>query len=299
MALLEREELTVAELATITHLAQPRVSTHLARLREAGMVVDRRSGVSVYYRLAEEDQEPDMSRLWQTFQAGLDDALIDADAERLVGVLAQRATGRNWADSVAGDMERHYSPGRTWEATAHALKQLLRLGRVLDIASGDGAMADLLAQQADSIDCLDLSEKVVAAGTERSEHLPNVNFHLGDMHALPFDDATFDTVLLLHALTYSNTPEKVITEAARVLRPGGRLVCATLDRHDHADHVRAYGHNQPGFFPKTLRAWFEQGGLEVSFCDVTSIERKAPHFKVVTVLAQAPNVHTHAPSGDS
>lgn len=299
LALLEREELTVAELATITHLAQPRVSTHLAKLREAGMVMDRRSGVSVYYRLAEEDQEPDMSRLWQTFQAGLDDALIDADAERLVGVLAQRATGRNWADSVAGDMERHYSPGRTWEATAHALKQLLTLGRVLDIASGDGAMADLLAQQAQSIDCIDLSEKVVAAGTERSQHLPNVNFHQGDMHALPFADATFDTVLLLHALTYSNQPEQVIQEAARVLGPRGRLVCATLHQHDHVDHVRAYGHCQPGFLPGTLRGWFEQAGLEVSFCDVTSIERKAPHFKVMTVLAQVPHSPDQATTGDS
>lgn len=288
----------MAELASITHLAQPRVSTHLAKLREAGMVMDRRSGVSVFYRLAEEDQDPHMSRLWQTFQAGLDDALIDADAERLVGVMAQRATGRSWADSVAGDMERHYSPGRTWEATAHALKQLLSLGRVLDIASGDGAMADLLAQQAQSIDCLDVSEKVVAAGRQRSAHLPNVNFHLGDMHALPFADASFDTVLLLHALTYSNEPKKVIAEAARVLSPGGRLVCATLHHHDHADHVRAYGHVQPGFLPKTLRKWFEQTGLDVSFCDVTSIERKAPHFKVMTVLAQVPTATKHAITGD-
>ncbi len=298
LALLEREELTVAELASITHLAQPRVSTHLAKLREAGMVMDRRSGVSVYYRLAEEDQDPDMSRLWQTFQAGLDDALIDADAERLVGVLAERATGRSWVDSVAGDMERHYSPGRTWEATAHALKQLLSLGRVLDIASGDGAMADLLAQQAKSIDCLDVSEKVVAAGTERSAHLPNVNFHLGDMHALPFADGTFDTVLLLHALTYSAEPKKVIEEAARVLAPGGRLVCATLHQHDHADHVRAYGHSQPGFLPESLRTWFERIGLDVSFCDVTSIERRAPHFKVITVLAHVPHPSKHPTTGD-
>lgn len=288
MALLEREELTVAELASITHLAQPRVSTHLAKLREAGMVADRRSGVSVYYRLAEEDHEPEINRIWQTFQASLDDALIDADAKRLMGVLAERTTGRSWVDSVAGDMERHYSPGRTWEATAHALKQLLHLGCALDIASGDGAMAELLAPQSTSMDCVDLSAKVVEAGRERSQHLSNVKFHEADMHALPFTDQSFDTVLMLHALTYSNHPDKAIKEAARVLAPGGRLVCATLHRHDHSDHVKAFGHIQPGFLPRTLKNWFQRAGLAVDFCEVTSIEKKAPHFKVITVLAHAP-----------
>lgn len=285
LALLEREELTVAELASITHLAQPRVSTHLAKLREAGMVVDRRSGVSVYYRLAEEDQEPQITQLWRTFQANLDDALIDADAKRLIGVLAERTKDRNWVDAVAGDMERHYSPGRTWEATAHALKQLLSLGKTLDIASGDGVMGELLAPQAISVDCIDLSEKVVLAGQARAQHLANVHFHHGDMHALPFESGRFDTVLMLHALTYSDRPQLAIKEASRVLAPGGRLVLATLYRHEHTDQVKAYGHIQPGFLPKTLKSWCSAAGLTVSFCEVTSIEKKAPHFKVITLLA--------------
>jgi SAM-dependent methyltransferase len=276
----------------VTHLAQPRVSTHLARLRAMGMVVDRRAGVSVYYRLAEEDQEPDVLRIWQTFQASLDDALIDADAERLAGVLAERTNGKNWADSVAGDMERHYSPGRTWEATAHALTQLVNLGRTLDIASGDGVMAELLAPQAQSVDCLDLSEKVVAAGRERSAKLSNVRFHLGDMHALPFEDQAFDTVVLMHALTYSNRPQKVIAEAARVLAPGGRMICTTLKEHEHGEHVKAYGHCQNGFKLSTLRSWFRKAGLVVRYCDVTSIERRAPHFEVVTALAELPQAQS-------
>jgi ArsR family transcriptional regulator len=285
LALLEREELTVAELSSITHLAQPRVSTHLAKLREAGMVVDRRAGVSVYYRLAEDNHAPDITRVWQTFQANLDDALVNADAERLMGVLAERAAGRSWADSVAGDMERHYSPGRTWEATAHALTQLLGLGRVLDMASGDGVMAELLASQATTIDCLDLSAKVVEAGRRRNDHLEHVRFHEGDMHDLPFKAHSFDTVLLLHALTYSDQPKVAIAQAARVLAPGGRLVCATLHRHAHSDHVKAFGHVQSGFVPETLSQWLTEAGLQVEFCGVTSIERKPPHFQILTALA--------------
>ena len=220
LALLDQEELTVAELAEATRLAQPRVSTHLARLREAGLVVDRRDGVSVYYRLASVDEQPELHRLWSLFSSRLQDALISEDSERLPEVLLKRSSGRNWPDAVAGDMERHYSPGRSWEATARALVQLLNVGAVLDIASGDGVMGQLLAARAESIDCLDLSEKVVAAGSARVAGSRHVRFHQGDMHALPFADARFNTVLLLHALSYSERPALAVAEAARVLRPG-------------------------------------------------------------------------------
>jgi len=285
LALLEAEELTVAELAQITRLAQPRVSTHLARLREAGLVVDRRDGVSVYYRLGHAEDNPELHRLWALFREDLDDAVVAADAERLSATLAQRAASRNWPDTVAGDMERHYSPGRTWEATSRALVQLLSLGRVLDIASGDGVMGELLARQAESIDCVDISEKVVEAGRERVKSFPNVRFHRGDMHALPFDDGGFDTVLMMHALTYSDDPGQALGEAARVLAGGGRLVGATLNRHRHSAQVKAFGHANSGFSPRALGKLLRDAGLEPTFCDVTSIERRSPHFEIITFQA--------------
>ncbi len=278
----------MAELAEVTHLAQPRVSTHLARLREAGLVVDRREGVSVYYRLGNPDDDSELHRLWDMFREHLDDAQVAADAEHLPEVLTRRAAGRNWPDSVAGDMERHYSPGRTWEATARALVQLLSLGQVLDIASGDGVMGELLSLRAESIDCMDVSEKVVDAGRTRVDGLDNVRFHLGDMHALPFEDESFDTVLMMHALPYSRKPALVISEAARVLRPCGRLVGATLKRHRHAGHVKTYGHANAGFTTNQLTEFCAAAGLEVGFCDITSIERKAPNFRIITLLAQKP-----------
>src|SRR5690606_22725118 len=101
LALLDGEELTVAELAAITRLAQPRVSTHLARLKEAGLVRDRRAGVSAYYRFDEDRLDPAQRALWQTLREGSDDPLLRQDAERVAGVLAMRAADQNWADSVA------------------------------------------------------------------------------------------------------------------------------------------------------------------------------------------------------
>ena len=107
LALLEREELTVAELSAVTRLAQPRVSTHLAKLKEAGLARDRRAGVSAYYRFDAEGLDPGERRLWETLRDATDDPLLRQDADRLPAVLATRAADRAWADSVAGDMERH------------------------------------------------------------------------------------------------------------------------------------------------------------------------------------------------
>lgn len=286
LTLLDIEELTVAELARITRLAQPRVSTHLARLREAGLVADRREGVSVYYRSMTEDQTCELCQIWSVLRARLDDPQIESDAARLPDVLAERASGRHWPDAVAGDMERHYSPGRTWEATARAMVQLVSPGRVLDVASGDGVIGELLHACAQSVDCVDLSPKVVEAGQKRVAEFHNVQFHMGDMHALPFEKGSFDTVLLLHALTYSETPERALTEAARVLKPGGRLVAATLARHRHTVQVQAYGHVNSGFDPQQLGALVSAAGLEIEFCETTSVEKKPPNFEIITLLAR-------------
>src|SRR5690606_23732011 len=188
LALLEGEELTVAELSAITQLAQPRVSTHLARLKEAGLVRDRRAGVSAYYRFDDAALDPAQRALWQTISHGSDDPLLRQDAERVPAVLAMRAADQNWADSVAGDMERHYSPGRTWEALARTALPLLEPGDVLDVASGDGVLAELLAPHAGRYVCVDASARVVAAATERLRRFPNVEVREGGLHALPCAD---------------------------------------------------------------------------------------------------------------
>jgi len=291
LALLEREELTVAELARITRLAQPRVSTHLARLREAGLVVDRREGVSVFYRIHVDSDQSELGLFWQLLSQQLDDALVEADRDHLDEVLMQRTQGRNWPDAVAGDMERHYSPGRTWEAATRALVHLLAPGRVLDIASGDGVMAELLAHRADEIDCIDLSTRVVEAGSRRVSTLPKVRFHQGDMHNLPFDDGGFDTVLLLHALTYSERPAELIAEAARVVAPGGQLLGATLNKHRYRQEIAAYGHLNCGFSSSQISAWCRSAGLVTQYCEITSVERRTPNFKILTFLANKPRAN--------
>ena len=288
LALLEHEELTVAELSSITRLAQPRVSTHLARLKEAGLVRDRRAGVSAYYRFDEVSLDTAQRALWRTLREGSDDPLLRQDAERIPGVLAARAVDANWADSVAGDMERHYSPGRTWEALARSALPLLAPGHVLDIASGDGVLAELLAPHAREYICIDASARVVNAATERLRKFANVEVREGDMHALPFEDGHFDLVVLMHALTYADRPQVAVAEAARVLRPGGRLLLSSLARHEHRAAVEAYSHVNLGFSDKELRRFVEMAGLTITASETVTREKRPPHFEVISLIGTKP-----------
>lgn len=292
LALLRREELTVAELSSVLGLAQPRVSTHLAKLKEAGLVRDRRSGVSAYYRSNDSDAGGG-GELLHAIEDGVDDALLDADAQRLPTVLARRARERGWADSVAGDMERHYSPGRTWETLARTLLQLLETGDVLDVASGDGVLAELLAPHAHSIVCVDSSERVVAAAHERLKSFRNVEVVEGDMHALPerfkSPKRRFDLVLMMHALTYSAQPAQAVAAAAQVLKPGGRLLAATLAKHAHRTAVAPFDHRNLGFRREDLIGFARKAGLEVLHCARVSREARSPHFEVLSLLAKKPS----------
>jgi 2-polyprenyl-3-methyl-5-hydroxy-6-metoxy-1,4-benzoquinol methylase len=285
LLLLDGEELSVAELSAITQLAQPRVSTHLAKLKEAGLVIDRKQGVFVYYRMASRIEDASLSSMWEVLRQNTDDPVTRQDLERVPQILHSRDGIGNWADSVAGDMERHYSPGRTWEATTRALAQLLNLKNVLDIASGDGVLAELLAPHAKKIVCLDISERVVSAGKDRLSEFDHVDFELGDMHDLPVKDHSFHTVLLMHALTYTGKPGRVFKEVARVLKPGGQVLAVTLSKHKHEKAVAPFNHVNLGFTPKSLEKLCRDAGLEPDHCQVTAVEKRTPNFSIITLLA--------------
>ena len=286
MAVLSEHELTVAELTELLGLAQSRVSTHLGRLREAGLVKVRKNGQGSIYAVPSNLEDVDAGQLWDRVRGRLEDPLIQQDRARARRLVDRRERPGTWADSVAGHMERHYSPGRTWQSTVRGLLGLLDLGDVLDIASGDGALIEILAPRARSITCLDISDRVLQAARERLEPIHNVGFVRGDMHRLPFDDARFDQVLLLNALSYADDPNAVIREGARVLRRPGRLVAVTLAEHPFVEEAKLYDHVQQGFEPKALAHSLVEAGLDVTLCRVTHQEKRRPHFQIITAHAE-------------
>lgn len=285
LALLGREALTVTELTEVTGMTQSRVSTHLGKLRQAGLVRLTKQGAASVYTGAHAENCGPAKAVWSSLEAALDDPLLEEDLARVEAVRAMRRSGRTWADSVAGQMARHYSPGRTWETYVRGLLGLTDLGDVVDIASGDGALAELLASRARSVTCVDRSEPVIHAGRARLGAQANVRFVEGDMHALPLHDTCFDHALVMNALTYAEDPPRAMQEAARVLKPGGRLVASTLARHSFADAVAPYDHIHLGFELETVRTMATAAGLAVNLLEITHEERRAPHFRVVTLHA--------------
>jgi len=131
-------------------------------------------------------------------------------------------------------------------------------------------------------------ERVVEAAAKRLKSFANVQVRQGDMHALDLDEQRFDLVLMLHALTYAENPPKAVAEAARVLRPGGRLLAVTLARHDHRAVVEPFDHRNLGFRNEQLTNFAKAAGLKVVSCTRLSRERKTPHFEVVSLLARKP-----------
>lgn len=306
VSLLRNNELTVAEIMQITQLPQSRVSTHLGKLRDANVLRDRRDGTLAYYSMNDGAMPTSAQRLWALLGRELAEPLLRSDQERCQAVLRARQGPASWPETVAGQMERHYSPGRTWEATAIGMLGLLHLGNVLDAGSGDGAIAALLAPRSHSVTCLDISPKVLQACRKRLQGLANVAFVLGDIHDLRFPEASFDQVLLLNLLTYASEPARALAEAARVLRPGGDLVVTTLATHEQIAATAGYGHVHAGFRPQALRDWLSAAGLMVDRCEVTSREKRAPHFAVLTACAHKkpstrrgeskPTVHSDSPA---
>jgi 2-polyprenyl-3-methyl-5-hydroxy-6-metoxy-1,4-benzoquinol methylase len=288
--LLDGNELSVAEITQITGMPQSRVSTHLGKLREAGVLRDRPAGASTYYALNDAAMPEQARRLWNLVAETRDEALLRADRERCEEVLRAREKPGSWPESVAGQMDRHYSPGRTWEATTLGFLPFIHLGDVLDAGSGDGTIAALLAPRCRSVTCLDHSEKIVQAARHRLSEFGNVSCETGDLHALPFPGARFDHVLLLNVLTYTKDPALVLREAARVLRPGGDLTVSTLAHHEHKDATAQYGHVNQGFRPATLHGWLAKtAGLAVERCEITSREKRSPHFAVISAFARKPD----------
>lgn len=284
-ALLRDKELCVTDLVRVTGIAQSRVSTHLGRLREAGFVRDRRQGPQSFYAL-----EP--GSLPASVRACLDEALesgdptLEGDKRRLKELETERRGPSG--EKLGDDLERDYSPGRTWQSLVAGIAGLLKLGDVLDVGSGDGAAAANIASYCRSLTCVDSNPRLIELARERLAKRDNVRAQVADAEQLPFAGGSFDAVLVFHTLTYAERPARVLAEAARVLRPGGRLVVLCLDEHEQSEVTARYGERHPGFSPRAVRGMLSRAGLDVLSAKVASRELKKPHLQVVLAVAEKP-----------
>jgi len=282
LALLEEEELSVAELQEILHLGQSRISTHLAHLRRVGLVQPRREGKRTYYSL--------VKKLDRETQQILDSALLTlaevpgakGDKASLKLVLEKRrASAREHFNRVAGRLGKSFCPGRTWTEIGPLLAHLIPRVVVADLGAGEGWLSQLLARRAEKVIAVDNSPKMVAFGrTEaKKKGIANLEFRLGDLAEPPIPANSVDVVILSQALHHAANPQQAVTAAAGLLRKGGRLVVLDLNQHHYDPARELYGDHWLGFSEADLRDWLNAAGLREIEVQLLAPESEPPHFQ--------------------
>jgi len=265
LLVLERDALTVGELCQVLRLPQSTVSRHLKLLADEGWVSARAEGTSNRYRAALRELDPAARQLWQLVSGEIAQApSARQDAIRLRSVLAERSTrSRQFFATSAGQWDRLRTELFGARAELAALPALLdEAWTVGDLGTGTGQVAASLAPFVRRVVAVDASGPMLDAARARLAPLGNVELRRGELEALPIEDGTLDAAVLSLALHLAPEPARVLAEAARVLRPGGRLLIVDMMPHERADLSESMGHVWPGFDADTIGTWAEAAGFE-------------------------------------
>ncbi len=261
---LERNELTVNELTSILQLPQSTVSRHLKMLGAEGWVDARAEGTSRYYRIASASLDPASRRLWNIVRDEMMHTnAAEHDARRSQAVLAERSTrSQQFFSTSAGQWDRMRLELFGRRADIALLGLLDETWTVADLGCGTGAVAQSLAPFVASVIAVDESSAMLSAARKRLHGVENVDIRNGRLESLPIGDGEVDVALLFLVLHYAAEPTRVISEAARVLKPGGSLLVLDMMPHDRQDLRQTMGHLWQGFDRATLGGWMQEAGLE-------------------------------------
>ena len=287
LLLLNAEELSVAELQEILVMGQSTISTHLSHLKQVGLVEDRRTGKSSFYRLASPSGHPVLHALLEQAQKETPEATEDHATMRTV-VKKRQDKMRAFFDTMAGRVGKDYVPGKSWKSLAEALLRLIPPLTIADLGAGDGAFALLLAQRAKQVIAVDASAKMLEFGREQAARhaVENVDFRLGDMEEPPIEDSTVDLVFFSQSLHHALHPERAVHEGARILRPGGRLVILDLARHRFEEARELYADERLGFSEAELMDLLEKAGLRNATTSIVDRETEPPQFQTLLAIGE-------------
>ncbi len=271
LALLERQELAVQELMDVLGMAQSRVSRHLAILREAGLLRDRRNGTYVLYRFALPEAGP-WRDAWELVRRSLaDDATADRDAAALAGVMdARAARTRSFFDEVGPEWDALRKVFNDDALRAGAIARLVDPNLVVaDVGTGTGILASELARLGLRVIAIDHSERMLETARAKfsDEGLESVELRRGEASALPLADGEVDAALAHMVLHYLPSPGDAIGEMARAVRPGGAVVIVDFVAHEHEWMRQELGVAWLGFDLHEVEAWLRQAGLVGVSCE--------------------------------
>ncbi|MFA5058435.1 MAG: metalloregulator ArsR/SmtB family transcription factor [Opitutaceae bacterium] len=286
LALLMKEELSVAELQEVLGMAQSRISSQLALLRQAGFVADRREGKKAFYSLRGGLPARQLALLRTADDAVADSPEFAADRENLDRILQKRRrVAEQYFNLIAGRLGKGYCPGRSWEAIGHLALRLVPPIVVADLGAGEGLISQLIAHRAQRVWCIDNSPRMVEVGTElaRKNGFANLAYKLGDIENVPLPDRSVDLAILSQALHHASHPQAAVSEAFRILRPGGQLVVLDLKEHAFEKARELYADVWLGFTESALHGFLKKAGFQQVEVTIVSRETAEPYFE--TLLA--------------
>lgn len=266
LAVLGEAELTVSDLTEILGQSQPRISRHLKLLAEAGLVSRHREASWVFYRRATEGAGSALAGALARLVDPADPILV-GDRERLDAVRAARAgAAQAYFDAHArqwNEIRRLHVPEAAVEAAVRAALLEAPVGALLDLGTGTGRMLELLAPDIERGLGLDLSPAMLAVARANLERAGarHCLVRQSDIYAVPAPRESFDAVIIHQVLHYLDDAGRAVKEAARVLRPGGRLLVVDFAPHDLEFLRESHAHRRLGFARETVDAYLEQAGL--------------------------------------
>jgi ubiquinone/menaquinone biosynthesis C-methylase UbiE len=268
LALLAEAELTVSDLTDILRQSQPRISRHLRLLAEAGLIERFREGSWAFFRFREHGGGAELAR---DLIGRLDpaDATIARDRERLAAVRAERAgAAQAYFRRHAAEWDRIRKLHVADEAVEAAIRAAVAgkpVRSLLDLGTGTGRMLELFGPEIERGLGLDLSLEMLAMARERLDRagLRHCSVRQGDIYDLALPRDSFDLVIFHQVLHYLDDSARAIQEAARVLRPGGRLLVVDFAPHELEFLRDEHAHRRLGFAPETVAQWLAAAGLDV------------------------------------
>jgi ubiquinone/menaquinone biosynthesis C-methylase UbiE len=277
LALLAEAELTVSDLTEILRQSQPRISRHLRLLTEAGLAERFREGSWAFFRIAEGGETADVAR---ALVARLDpaDAVLTRDRERLAEVRAARAAAaQEYFSAHAAEWDRirrlHVADAAV-EAAVVAALGAKPIRSLLDLGTGTGRMLELFGPAIQRGLGIDLSLDMLAIARARIERagLRHCSVRQGDIYDLSLPRESFDAVIVHQVLHFLDDGARAVAEAARVLRPEGRLLVVDFAPHDLEFLREEHAHLRLGFAPETVAQWMVAAGLAVERHEVLGPE---------------------------
>jgi len=284
---LEAHELTVGELCTALLLPQSTVSRHLRILSDEAWVESRAEGAMRWYRMAP-TLDHEARALWQLVREPVQSAsAAQQDLARVESVLAaRRSRSEAFITSAAAEWDAKVSSLFGSRADLGAALALLDPSLVVgDLGCGTGALARALAPHVAHVHAVDGSDAMLEAARARLNGVLNVTVAAGSLEALPLGDDSLDAAVLMLVLHHVAEPTRVLREARRVLRRGGRLVIADMCAHEREEYRAQMGHVWLGFDERPLRGWLSKAGFDTTRFATMPVDPAAVGPALFTMVA--------------